>query len=98
MFGRRRVRRVTVNIPAWIEVGDSTLLERCTLVDLTDEGAKLVVGDISHLTDHCTGACLLRPSTGGAADISTEKLRPPKQSVLILPAKGANCVKPIEIG
>jgi hypothetical protein len=52
MFGRRRVRRVTVNIPAWIEVGDSTLLERCTLVDLTDEGAKLVVGDISHLTDH----------------------------------------------
>ena len=52
MFGRRRVQRVTVNIPAWIEVGDSTLLERCTLVDLTDEGAKLVVGDISHLTDH----------------------------------------------
>ena len=52
MFGRRRVRRVTVNIPAWIEVGDSTLLERCNLVDLTDEGAKLVVGDISHLTDY----------------------------------------------
>src|SRR5262249_20286073 len=52
MFGRRGVRRVTVNIPAWIEVGDSTLLERCTLVDLTDEGAKLVIGDISHLTDH----------------------------------------------
>ena len=52
MFGRRRVRRVTVNIPAWIEVGNSTLLERCTLVDLTVEGAKLVVGDISHLTDH----------------------------------------------
>jgi hypothetical protein len=52
MFGRRRVRRVTVNIPAWIEVGDSTLLERCTLVDLTDAGAKLVVRDISHLTDH----------------------------------------------
>jgi PilZ domain len=52
MFGRRRVRRVAVNIPAWIEVGNSTLLERCTLVDLTDEGAKLVVGDISHLTDH----------------------------------------------
>ena len=48
MFGRRRVRRVTVNIPAWIEVGDSTLLERCTLVDLTDAGAKLVVADISH--------------------------------------------------
>src|ERR1700730_9131969 len=52
MFGRRRVRRVAVNIPAWIEVGNSTLLDRCTLVDLTDEGAKLVVGDISHLTDH----------------------------------------------
>jgi PilZ domain len=52
MFGRRRVRRVTVNIPAWIEVGNSTLFERCTLVDLTDKGAKLVVGDVSHLTDH----------------------------------------------
>jgi hypothetical protein len=52
MFGRRRLRRVTLNIPAWIEVGNSTLLERCTLVDLTDEGAKLVVGDINHLTDH----------------------------------------------
>ena len=53
MFHRKRqVPRVKLNVPAWIEVGNSALLERCTLIDLSEKGARLVVGDISHLTDH----------------------------------------------
>jgi hypothetical protein len=52
MFRKRQVTRVELNVPAWIEVGNSALLERCTLIDLSEKGARLVVGDISHLTDH----------------------------------------------
>jgi PilZ domain len=52
MFRKRHVPRVKLNVPAWIEVGNSALLERCTLIDLSEKGARLVVGDISHLTDH----------------------------------------------
>ena len=52
MFRERQVPRVKLNVPAWIEVGNSALLERCTLIDLSEKGARLVVGDISHLTDH----------------------------------------------
>jgi hypothetical protein len=52
MFRKRQVPRVKLNVPAWIEVGNSALLERCTLIDLSEKGARLVVGDISHLTDH----------------------------------------------
>ena len=52
MFRKRQVPRVKLNVPAWIEVGNSALLERCTLIDLSEKGARLVIGDISHLTDH----------------------------------------------
>jgi hypothetical protein len=52
MFPKRQEPRVKLNVPAWIEVGNSALLERCTLIDLSEKGARLVVGDISHLTDH----------------------------------------------
>ena len=52
MFRKRQVPHVKLNVPAWIEVGNSALLERCTLIDLSEKGAMLVVGDISHLTDH----------------------------------------------
>ena len=51
MFRKRQVPRVKLNVPAWIEVGNSALLERCTLIDLSEKGARLVIGDISHLTD-----------------------------------------------
>jgi PilZ domain len=52
MFRKRQEPRVKLNVPAWIEVGNNALLERCTLIDLSEKGARLVVGDISHLTDH----------------------------------------------
>jgi hypothetical protein len=51
MFRKRQVPGVKLNVPAWIEVGNSALLERCTLIDLSEKGASLVIGDISHLTD-----------------------------------------------
>ena len=40
MFRKRQVPRVKLNVPAWIEVGNSALLERCTLIDLSEKGAR----------------------------------------------------------
>ena len=52
MFRKRQVPRVKLDVPAWMEAGNSALLERRTLIDLSEKGAWLVVGDISHVTDH----------------------------------------------
>jgi len=43
MFRKRQVPRVKLNVPAWIEVGNSALLERCTLIDLSEKGGGLLL-------------------------------------------------------
>ena len=43
MFRKRQVPHVKLNVPAWIEVRNSALLERCTLIDLSEKGAMLVL-------------------------------------------------------
>ena len=79
MFRKRQVPRVKLNVPAWIEVGNSALLERCTLIDLSEKGARLVVGDISHLTDHFC-LYLTRVGARSAALSNTLAARPSSRS------------------
>ena len=50
-FNRRRFFRRALNQPAWIERGSNNLLERCTLVDLCEIGARLTIGDVYDLPD-----------------------------------------------
>lgn len=37
--------------PAWINVGDSLALRKCTLIDISDSGAKLTLDDIDELPE-----------------------------------------------
>jgi PilZ domain len=48
-FNRRRFFRRVLNQPAWIERASNNLLERCTLVDLCEIGARLTIGDVYDL-------------------------------------------------
>ena len=43
MFRKHQVPRVKLNVPAWIEVGNSALLERRTLIDQSEKGARLLL-------------------------------------------------------
>src|ERR1700722_971293 len=41
----------TIEQPAWIHVGDSSALRNCTLIDISDSGAKLALDDIEDIND-----------------------------------------------
>jgi PilZ domain len=47
---RRRPRK-QLNVPAWIDVGNDARLQRCTVVDASESGARLAVEDIECLPD-----------------------------------------------
>ncbi len=47
---RRRPRK-QLNMPAWIDVGNDARLQRCTVVDASESGARLAVEDIECLPD-----------------------------------------------
>jgi PilZ domain len=49
MFQMRQTSRQTANLPAWIEAHNSSLLERCKLVDISKKGARLIFADIDNL-------------------------------------------------
>jgi hypothetical protein len=57
---RKAVRRV-VQLPARIDTGRGSPLHECTVVDLSDLGARLAVGDAARLPDEFT--ILLSPFT-----------------------------------
>jgi len=48
---RSRPRR-NVNSAAWIDSGNEARLQRCTLVDISDRGARLAVDDIEDVPGH----------------------------------------------
>jgi hypothetical protein len=48
---KRRRPRKHLDLPAWIDVGNDARLQRCTLVDMSDSGARLAVDDIESLPD-----------------------------------------------
>jgi PilZ domain len=52
-FNRRRFFRRTVNEPAWVEKVPS-ILERCTLTDLSKSGARLTISDTYDLPESLT--------------------------------------------
>jgi len=41
----------TIEQPAWISVGDSLALRKCTLIDISDSGAKLALDDTNELPE-----------------------------------------------
>jgi hypothetical protein len=47
---RQRPRKL-LNLPAWIDVGNDGRPQRCTLIDMSDTGARLAVDDIECLPD-----------------------------------------------
>jgi hypothetical protein len=50
-FNRRRFFRRAVNEPAWVEKVPS-ILERCTLMDLSKSGARLTISDVYDLPEN----------------------------------------------
>jgi PilZ domain len=42
---KRRMPRQTLNVSAWIDTGDDTQPVRCTVVDISETGARLAVSD-----------------------------------------------------
>src|SRR6185369_10418079 len=48
-FNRRLFFRRTINKPAWIERASNSILERCTLVNVCEVGARLTIGDVYDL-------------------------------------------------
>jgi PilZ domain len=48
---RRLAFRKPANVPAWIEKEGNRLLERCTLVDVSDKGARLTISDVHDLPE-----------------------------------------------
>jgi hypothetical protein len=50
-FNRRRFFRRALNQPAWIERASNNLLERCTLVNLCEIGARLTISDVYDLPE-----------------------------------------------
>jgi hypothetical protein len=45
----RRAPRQSANLPAWIDVGNASALQRCTLVDVSEYGARLAGRDIERV-------------------------------------------------
>ena len=52
MFQMRQATRQTASLPAWIEVDNNSLLERCKLVDISGKGARLFFADVDGLPEH----------------------------------------------
>jgi PilZ domain len=48
---KRRRPRKQLNLPAWIDVGNDAHPQRCTVIDMSDSGARLAVDDIECLPD-----------------------------------------------
>jgi PilZ domain len=48
---KRRTSRRTVNAPAWMEIGSDARLRRCRLVDISENGARLIVENIENTPD-----------------------------------------------
>jgi hypothetical protein len=48
----RRTVRQSVNSPAWMETGRSARLDKCRLVDISANGARLFVENIDETPDH----------------------------------------------
>ena len=64
-FNRRRYPRQTANEVVWIEKVP-TVLERCTLVDVSESGARLTISDVYDL-----------PAVGGRnLELSLSQLQP----------------------
>ena len=51
-FNRRLFFRRTINEPAWIERASNSILERCTLVNVCEIGARLTIGDVYDLPEN----------------------------------------------
>jgi hypothetical protein len=49
---RRLAFRKPANVWAWIEKDGNNLLERCKLVDVSEKGARLTVGDAQDFSEH----------------------------------------------
>jgi hypothetical protein len=52
MTNQRRTSRQTVNSPAWMEIGIDARLHRCRLLDISENGARLLVEDIENTPDN----------------------------------------------
>ncbi|MGA2894101.1 MAG: PilZ domain-containing protein [Xanthobacteraceae bacterium] len=50
-FNLRHDLRNVINRPAWISVGDGVPLLKCTLIDLSDSGAKLALESTDDIPD-----------------------------------------------
>jgi PilZ domain-containing protein len=50
-FRMRQGPRTTVHKRAWISVGDGLPLRNCTLIDISDSGAKLSLKDADNVPD-----------------------------------------------
>ena len=48
---RRRFFRRALNEPVWIERASSRILERCTLINLCEAGARLMISDVHDLPE-----------------------------------------------
>ena len=48
----RRTSRQTVNSPAWLEIGNDARLRRCKLIDISANGARLIVEDVENTPDN----------------------------------------------
>jgi hypothetical protein len=57
----RRAPRQSTNLPAWIDVGNDSSPQRCTLVDVSEYGARLAGRDIERVPSEFT---LLLSKTG----------------------------------
>ena len=47
----RRTSRQAVNSPAWLEIGNDARLRRCKLIDISANGARLIVEDVENTPD-----------------------------------------------
>jgi PilZ domain len=47
----RRTSRQEVNSPAWLEIGNDSRLRRCKLIDISANGARLIVEDVENTPD-----------------------------------------------
>lgn len=50
-FRMRRNPRNKIDRPAWISVGDGNPLRKCTVVDISNSGAKLILEDVDEIPD-----------------------------------------------
>ena len=48
----RRTSRQAVNSPAWLEIGNDARLRRCKLIDISANGARLIVEDVENTPDN----------------------------------------------